>query len=78
MVPAGEENGRGYGSGIGWELEGREAASGCGEETRSVEYEKEKEAMATGFFRESRTSHSDTVLRTYSICVFLHRFYHQH
>lgn len=30
---------------------------------RSVEY-KEKETMAMGLFREGRTSHSDTVLRT--------------
>lgn len=31
---------------------------------RSVEYKKEKETMAMGLFREGRTSHSDTVLRT--------------
>lgn len=31
---------------------------------RSVEYKKEKETMAMGLFREGRTNHSDTVLRT--------------
>lgn len=70
---AGEENGRGYGSGTGSEQEGREAAAGCGEETKVCGIQEEG-SNGHNLFRECRTSHSYTVLRTmlrtpFHLCV---------